>query len=119
MARLHLAKTAQLVARGLQTARIARAAVPRLSSASPGFKVYPAAIAAPKFISSSPNLNGITPDDEPPKPKDLATPEVVRAPAEITDNEYHNIADEYLDRLLHHLEDLQDSREDVDVEYSV
>lgn len=35
------------------------------------------------------------------------------------EDQYHGLADEYLDNLLTKLEDLQDSRTDVDVEYSV
>nr|6FCO_A Chain A, Mitochondrial frataxin-like protein [Thermochaetoides thermophila DSM 1495]6FCO_B Chain B, Mitochondrial frataxin-like protein [Thermochaetoides thermophila DSM 1495]6FCO_C Chain C, Mitochondrial frataxin-like protein [Thermochaetoides thermophila DSM 1495]6FCO_D Chain D, Mitochondrial frataxin-like protein [Thermochaetoides thermophila DSM 1495]6FCO_E Chain E, Mitochondrial frataxin-like protein [Thermochaetoides thermophila DSM 1495]6FCO_F Chain F, Mitochondrial frataxin-like pro len=37
--------------------------------------------------------------------------------ADITTAEYHRLADEYLDALLSRLEELQDEREDVDVEY--
>jgi frataxin len=47
------------------------------------------------------------------------TPKVPKTPANITDAEYHTIADEYLDRLLSRLEEIQDEREEVDVEYSV
>lgn len=36
----------------------------------------------------------------------------------MTESEYHVLADEYLDRLLVRLEDMQDAREDVDVEYA-
>ena len=36
----------------------------------------------------------------------------------MTESEYHALADEYLDRLLVRLEDMQDAREDVDVEYA-
>ncbi|CAK7203261.1 Mitochondrial matrix iron chaperone [Sporothrix eucalyptigena] len=36
----------------------------------------------------------------------------------MTESEYHILADEYLDRLLVRLEDMQDAREDVDVEYA-
>lgn len=45
-------------------------------------------------------------------------PSAAREPAPLTDKQYHALADEYLDRLLVLLEDMQDAREDVDVEYS-
>jgi frataxin len=46
------------------------------------------------------------------------TPESAAEPAVLTESEYHVLADEYLDRLLVRLEDMQDAREDVDVEYA-
>ncbi|CAK7230366.1 Mitochondrial matrix iron chaperone [Sporothrix curviconia] len=46
------------------------------------------------------------------------TPQSAVEPAEMTESEYHALADEYLDRLLVRLEDMQDAREDVDVEYA-
>jgi frataxin len=65
----------------------------------------------------SSGLKGITPDDKAPKP--VETPPVTRTPADISEGEYHTVADEYLEKLLTRLEQLQDAREDVDVEYSV
>ncbi|KIH93516.1 mitochondrial chaperone [Sporothrix brasiliensis 5110] len=46
------------------------------------------------------------------------TPQSAVEPAGMTESEYHALADEYLDRLLVRLEDMQDAREDVDVEYA-
>ncbi|KAL1900910.1 Mitochondrial matrix iron chaperone [Sporothrix stenoceras] len=46
------------------------------------------------------------------------TPQSTAEPAAMTESEYHVLADEYLDRLLVRLEDMQDAREDVDVEYA-
>lgn len=40
-------------------------------------------------------------------------------PTEITEAQYHQLADEHLEAMLNKFEELQDSREDVDVEYSV
>lgn len=40
-------------------------------------------------------------------------------PTEITEAQYHQLADEYLEAMLNKFEELQDSRDDVDVEYSV
>ncbi len=51
-------------------------------------------------------------------PLSAYTPQITREPAPLADAEYHTLADAYLDRLLGHLEDLQDAREDVDVVYA-
>lgn len=40
-------------------------------------------------------------------------------PAELTDTQYHEISDQYLDNLLNKFEAVQDEREDIDIEYSV
>lgn len=39
--------------------------------------------------------------------------------ADITDDQYHRLADAYLDEILAKFEDVQDTRTDLDVEYSV
>jgi frataxin len=71
------------------------------------------------FTSTSTHLRGILPDTEDPQPPGSAEQHSPLTPAEITDKEYHELADEYLDRVLSKLEELQDKREDIDVEYSV
>ncbi|KAI0445735.1 mitochondrial chaperone Frataxin [Xylaria telfairii] len=51
--------------------------------------------------------------------KPLSSEELKTAqPAKITDGEYHELADEYLDALLAEYEKMQDNRTDIDVEYS-
>ncbi|KAK0634364.1 hypothetical protein B0T17DRAFT_481586 [Bombardia bombarda] len=122
MSSTSLAGIARAAGRGLRTTRIARVGpssfaitsiLPKLSPSLPTTATAPS-----RFFSTSPKHNGITPDNAPPKPRDDITPEVTKTAAEITDSEYHTVADEYLERLVSHLEDIQDSREDVDVEYS-
>lgn len=39
-------------------------------------------------------------------------------PAEITESQYHEIADEYLETIVNKFEELQDEGEDLDVEFS-
>ena len=61
------------------------------------------------------------PDTENPA-KPLTEAEQVQptaAVAEITEQEYHEIADQYLDNVVGRFEELQDQREDIDVEFSV
>jgi frataxin len=53
------------------------------------------------------------------KPKASEHSPVSVAASDITEAEYHQLADEYLETLLGKFEELQDAREDVDVEFSV
>lgn len=122
MARPAATKLARVAYQGLQTARAARFILPGVSAASTVLTPQPRLATPPparRFISSSTERKGITPDDKPRDPNNVETPKVAQTPANMTDSEYHTVADEYLERLLTHLEELQDSREDVDVEYSV
>jgi frataxin len=45
--------------------------------------------------------------------------ESASGPAEITTEQFHEVADQYLDALIEKLEALQEEAEEVDVEYSV
>lgn len=60
------------------------------------------------------------PDQENPS-KPLSKTEEVKpsfAVAEITEGEYHEIADEYLDNVVNTFEEIQDARGEIDVEFS-
>jgi len=71
------------------------------------------------FSSSPIVLKGIYPETDNPQTKDPEREATVTEPTEVTIEEYHEAADEYIDRLVAILEELQEAREDVDVEYSV
>lgn len=43
----------------------------------------------------------------------------VTAPTDISNDEYHELADRYMDHLCEKAEQLQETREEVDVEFSV
>ena len=58
-----------------------------------------------------------THDPQPPKADE--GPEHQTAPAEITEEEYHEHADRYMESLVERAEELQEEREDVEVEYAV
>ncbi len=45
--------------------------------------------------------------------------ESASGPADITTEQFHELADQYLDALIEKLEALQEETEEVDVEYSV
>lgn len=116
MARQHLIRTARSASRALQATRavgIAALGPARLPMSRPTFS--PTTSSRP-FTTDTPRL-GITPDNLP--AKEAETPDLVRTPANITDAEYHSVADEFMDRLLSQLEGLEEKTEDLDVEYSV
>lgn len=62
---------------------------------------------------------GILPESENPPVKQAEDSPVTATPADITEGEYHQLADEYLETILSKFEELQDEREDVDVEFAV
>ena len=124
MVRSSLTQVARTAGRGIQSARITRIASPKIGATPiiPKLSVgLPVSIAnaTSRCISTSgvKRVPITTPDGKP--AQDSETPKVARTPANITDSEYHSVADEYLERLLTHLEDIQDVREDVEVEFSV
>jgi frataxin len=121
MVRSSLAKLARARPRGLQIPRATSIRAFSLARPSTSLKpvITPRKIAPPpRFVStSSDRKKHITPDGEAAEPE--AAPDVVRTPAVITDAEYHAAADAYMERLLSHLERLEEESSDMDVEYSV
>lgn len=71
------------------------------------------------FTNSSLLKKGILPETENPPVKETEPEKRVSQPTDITTTEYHEVADRYIDHLVATLEELQEEREDVDVEYSV
>jgi len=68
--------------------------------------------------TSSLSLKGLSPESEDPKPPGLEEQTKVTEPTEISIEEYHEISDAYLDNIVAKLEQLQEARDDVDVEFS-
>lgn len=66
---------------------------------------------------------GLSPESEDPPAKESTTENseynVGGVPAELTNERYHELADDYLNSLIEKLEQLQEETEDVDCEYSV
>ncbi len=73
------------------------------------------------FASTGRNAKGLSPESEEPNPKIAEkNPSLgIRGPAEISEDKYHELSDEYLNSLVEKLEQLQEETEDVDCEYSV
>lgn len=125
MGRVTAVRVARATRLGLQRAQLSHWMSPSISPSFISISTHlKASIIIPiptrRFLSSSSSLKGITPDN---KPRDSSgiekSPKPATKPADITTAEYHRLADEYLDALLSRLEELQDEREDVDVEYQV
>jgi len=81
-------------------------------------------IQGPRFFSSTrPSLKGLSPESENPQPTprepEHNVTESVSGPADITIEQFHEVADAYLEALIEKLEELQEETEEVDVEYSV
>ncbi|KAF5566937.1 regulator of mitochondrial iron homeostasis [Fusarium phyllophilum] len=72
------------------------------------------------FSTTISDKRGIMPDTEnPAKPLNEAEEIYQNAVvADITEQEYHDLADEYLDNVVGKFEELQDQREDIDVDFS-
>ncbi|KAJ8059737.1 hypothetical protein OCU04_011381 [Sclerotinia nivalis] len=61
---------------------------------------------------------GLSPESENPQPKILDSNEEPKQAAELTQEQYNELSDEYMDAMVEKLEALQEEREDIDVEYS-
>jgi frataxin len=59
------------------------------------------------------------PDTSDPKPPESEPQDHVTQPTDISYEEYHRLADLYLEELLQKVEKMQEGSEGVDVEYSV
>ncbi|KAG6048279.1 hypothetical protein E4U39_007525 [Claviceps sp. Clav50 group G5] len=70
------------------------------------------------FCLSARQAKGIMPETENPSKQDVAPAAPSMGVAPLSERAYHELADLYLESLLSEFEQQQDSREDVDVEYS-
>ncbi|KAI9903206.1 hypothetical protein N3K66_002558 [Trichothecium roseum] len=69
------------------------------------------------FSTSTHRPKGIMPETANPKHEPAGSPATVK-PADITENEYHELADTYLENALLKFEEIQDKNAAVDVEFS-
>lgn len=128
MTKQSLSKATGLLSRGLRAStnttttttsgaiRFARGGV--LTSPA-GAALVPAAARSRFLSTTSPQRKGILPDSEDPSPPDVQEHAHQPAPAKLSDGEYHELADEYLEVVLAQLEQIADRKESVEVEYSV
>jgi frataxin len=60
------------------------------------------------------------PDSEDPQPPSrVEESRIVSQPTDVTEDEYHILADEYMEAINEKAEAMQEAREDVEVEFSV
>lgn len=71
------------------------------------------------FAASSVRPRGIMPHTENPVKPDPPETKPSYGVVDLSEKEYHELADTYLDTVLAKFELLQDSREDIDIEFSV
>lgn len=71
------------------------------------------------FHLSATFRKGISPESPDPRPESRQEGEHVAKPAPISTEDYHKAADEYINELVHKLEQLQEEKGDMDCEYSV
>lgn len=71
------------------------------------------------FSTTLPAQKGLSPDSEDPQPKEAEPHALDAAPVELSNERYNQLSDDYMDAIVSKLEELQEEREDVDVEYSV
>ncbi|KAI8263527.1 Frataxin-like protein [Colletotrichum sp. SAR 10_77] len=122
MARSSIAKLSRAASRSLRTSTTS--VLPRRSSAALLNATKPAAtaglvVSARKlFTTSAVATRGIMPDTDDPKVPETPKEEVKTSVVELSDADYHELADTYLETVLTKLEELQDAREGVDVEYA-
>lgn len=133
MTRQSLSRTTGLLSRGLRTTTFttsgATKSAPRqalLTPARAALSPVPAAGAAvaaaarSRFLSTtSDQRKGILPDSDNPTPPNVLENSPKPVPAELTDGEYHELADAYLEIVLAQLEAIAEKNETVEVEYSV
>lgn len=124
MTRQSLSRAANLTSRALRSATTSSASrlAPQCNALVTPLVTRTALVAPVHFrsFSSSPApAKGILPHSDDPAPPNVQDNEPKAVPAELTDSEYHEVADAYLEVILSRLEDLAEKDEGVDVEYSV
>lgn len=122
MARSSIAKLSRAAFCSLRTSTTS--VLPHRSSAALLNATKPAATAGlvvparKLFTTSAVATRGIMPDTDDPKVPETPKEEVKTSVVELSDADYHELADTYLETVLTKLEELQDAREGVDVEYA-
>lgn len=119
MSRASLVRASRVASRALRSAATPRAALRPLSV--PSHSILRQVSSSRNLSQSAPLRKGIMPDAESPSSakEPVPSPEPTYGVVELSEPEYHEIADEYLEGVLTQFEALQDTREDIDIEFSV
>lgn len=122
MSRQSLSRATGLVARSMRSSSLSAVRLaPRRSSTVVSSNAIAAAVPLrSRFLSTTAALpKGILPDSDDPSPPNVQTSAVKAVPAELTDEEYHAVSDEYMETICSRLEEIAEKNAEVDVEYSV
>jgi frataxin len=71
------------------------------------------------FSISAPKATGLMPDTENPSTPVREPLATTLTPAEISDEDFHTLADAFMEKVHEKAEQVQEGREDVEVDYSV
>jgi frataxin len=71
------------------------------------------------FSVSAPKATGLMPDTENPSTPVREPLATTLTPAEISDEDFHTLADAFMEKVHEKAEQVQEGREDVEVDYSV
>ena len=71
------------------------------------------------FSTSIRSYAGLMPDTHDPQPPQNEPEEHIKQATEVSEEDYHEHADQYMERIHEKAEQMQESREDIEVEYSV
>ena len=97
-----------------------RAAAAKLQQQVPKTRLLlPSLSLARSFSVARPVFKGLQPDQEEPAPKESEDIHTIRDPTPISDEEYSEQAEKLLEQICARIEEMQETREDVDAEYSV
>lgn len=74
---------------------------------------------ARSFSAARPAYKGLQPDQEDPAPVESEAIHIIKDATPISDEEFHEQAEKLLEEICQKMEEMQESRDDVDAEYSV
>ena len=95
-----------------------RPAAPKCLLRQPRYAAAP--LATIRYFSNVPRSNkGIFPETDNPEPKESEPLHEIKEPTPLEDEEYHERAEQYLDEVVTKAEELQEEKQDIDVEYAV
>ena len=117
MSRQSLTQANRLATRALRSSNICLSSF-RLTPVASRMILPRINVSRRSFASAPVRSRGIMPETENPA-KEAEEVEVTYAVAELSEGQYHELADEYLENVLSKFEEIADAREDVDVEFSV
>ncbi|KYK55270.1 mitochondrial iron uptake protein [Drechmeria coniospora] len=119
MARQRILELSRVVTRGARSCGVRSSRLRLVQCASAALLPQPGRPTPRRAFSSSPlTAKGIMPDTDSPAKEAAARTKRSLGVAELADGEYHDLADTYLDAVLAKFELLQDSREDIDIEFA-